>query len=279
MGGTTPNYGIPYPSSTDRPNIAQDMASLAAQVDAIVKSIPIGASFEWDYGTLQIPSWAILQYGQAISRSTFPQLHALASASSYPHGNGDASTTFNVADKRGRLSAGKDDMGGSAASRITAGLSGDGTQLGLAIGVEGVTLSTAAMPSHSHGGATTVMSADHTHSADSQGRNAAHNHADPGHYHSPSVGGVPYNQGWMGRDDGWYSGSNGDPWGPHYGGQWFGSNTGYMSSGTESADHAHGTWTGGISANHIHGIAADGGGGTHLNTQPTIIVNKIVRAI
>src|SRR5438128_87930 len=43
-------------------------------------------------------------------------------------GAGDRSTTFNLPDLRGYLLAGKDDMGGAAASRITAGASGiDGT--------------------------------------------------------------------------------------------------------------------------------------------------------
>jgi microcystin-dependent protein len=47
------------------------------------------------------------------------------------YGSGDGSTTFNVPDKRGRVSVGKDNMGGSTAGRITAAVSGlDGTVLG-----------------------------------------------------------------------------------------------------------------------------------------------------
>ncbi len=42
----------------------------------------------------------------------------------YPYGNGDGSTTFNVPDRRGRVIAGRDDMGGSVAGRLTAAGSG-----------------------------------------------------------------------------------------------------------------------------------------------------------
>src|SRR5262249_10145195 len=58
----------------------------------------------------------------------------------------------NLPDLRGYLLAGKDDMGGAAASRITAGASGiDGSVLGAAGGAQTVTLITAQMPAHGHG--------------------------------------------------------------------------------------------------------------------------------
>jgi microcystin-dependent protein len=54
-------------------------------------------------------------------------------------------------DLRGRVPVGKDDMGGSAANRITSGGSGiAGTTLGAAGGAETHTLSTSQMPPHSH---------------------------------------------------------------------------------------------------------------------------------
>jgi len=280
--GTTSNYGIPYPQPSAKPNLAVDFQAIVAKIDSAIMSIPIGASFEWDYGSAQIPSWVILQYGQAVSRTTYPALHNLAVAAFYPHGSGDNSTTFNIADKRGRASAGKDDMGGAAANRITAAISGTaGTTLGAAVGVEGVTLATASMPSHSHGGATGGISADHSHSGTSAGRDTAHNHSDPGHNHSPAIGGIPSRGGWMGDADGYYSSAGGDPMGCYYGGSqgWCYANTGNMQCGGESADHYHGNTTGGIDTNHVHGIYADGGGGAHLNTQPTIIAHKVVRAI
>ena len=66
-------------------------------------------------------------------------------------GSGDGSTTFNVPDLRGRGVFGQDNMGGSAASRITvAGGNFDGTVLGGAGGTQNHTLTTAEMPVHNH---------------------------------------------------------------------------------------------------------------------------------
>ena len=277
--GTTANYGLRYPEPTDTPDIQRDMQNLSTDVDALIMTVPIGMTLEWDYGAAAIPSWSLLQYGQAVSRTLYSALHALASAASYPHGSGDGSTTFNIADKRGRVSAGKDDMGGTAASRITAALSGAaGTLLGAVCGVEGISLSTAQIPSHSHGGATGNPSANHGHSGTSGGISANHLHSDNGHRHSPA-GRCFFADGWMGTGNNDFSDGGGDHYGSHMGYQWLWNNTGSFNIATENVDHSHYTGTGGVSANETHAITAEGGGGAHLNTQPTIIVNQIVRAI
>jgi len=269
--GTTAAYALRYPELADPPNIPNDLKNLANDVDAKIPGIPVGASSEWDYGAAQIPSWALLQYGQAISRAGYPALHALASAASYPHGNGDNATTFNLADKRGRVSAGKDDMGGTAAGRITAAISGTaGTVLGAAVGNEGVTLAVAAIPSHDHSG-TGWQSADHTHTANTGYISADHSHGigDPGHAHN-----ITYGRGW---NNSGYPGSTDQQQ------QVLDKSVDAATTGQYvnwfSADHTHTIGTGWISANHNHGVTAQGGGGSHLNMQPTIIVNKIIRAI
>lgn len=75
-----------------------------------------------------IPAKWALCYGQAVSRTTYADLFAVLGTS---WGAGDGSSTFNLPDLRGRLVAGIDNMGGVAASRITAGVSGvPGTTLG-----------------------------------------------------------------------------------------------------------------------------------------------------
>jgi hypothetical protein len=61
-----------------------------------------------------------------------------------------ANKTITLPDLRGRVAAGKDDMGGSAAARMTSGNGLDGTVLGNSGGEQVHTLLTAEMPSHTH---------------------------------------------------------------------------------------------------------------------------------
>jgi len=76
----------------------------------------------------------VLAYGQAISRSTYSSLFSILSTT---YGPGDGSTTFNLPDCRGRIIAGKDDMGGSVASRLTSSWFGsNAATLGAANGNE-----------------------------------------------------------------------------------------------------------------------------------------------
>ena len=74
-------------------------------------NIPLGGMLEFT-GTTRPTASFVLPFGQAISRTTYAAYFAMVGTT---YGAGDGSTTFNVIDKRGRVSAGKDDMGGSAA--------------------------------------------------------------------------------------------------------------------------------------------------------------------
>lgn len=106
--------------------------------------IPIGSSIDF-WGTSAPNSSFALAYGQAISRTTYATLFGLLGTT---YGPGDGSTTFNIPDLRGRVVAGKDDMGGSAAARLsgTSITIGGATTLGGSGGVETKTLVTANLP-------------------------------------------------------------------------------------------------------------------------------------
>lgn len=108
-------------------------------------AIPLGSSIDY-WGTTAPSSHFVLAYGQAISRTTYATLFSLFSTT---YGTGDGSTTFNVPDLRGRVVAGKDDMGGSAASRLTTSGGGvDGTSLGSAGGTQNKTLNANDLPAN-----------------------------------------------------------------------------------------------------------------------------------
>lgn len=80
-----------------------------------------------------------------------------------------ANKTIALPDLRGRVIAGMDDMGNSAASRLTSGNSGfSTTALGAAGGVEVITLSTAQIPSHTHANTLTDPGHAHTYTAPGQ---------------------------------------------------------------------------------------------------------------
>lgn len=110
--------------------------------------IPLGTSIDY-WGTTAPSSHFVLAYGQAISRTTYATLFSLFSTT---YGTGDGSTTFNIPDLRGRVVAGLDNMGGSAASRLTDATSGFGDSLGEAGGAQSRTLVTANLPPYTPSG-------------------------------------------------------------------------------------------------------------------------------
>lgn len=107
--------------------------------------VPIGVGMEWWGPESSIPSSFVASYGQSYPASTYPRL-----AKAW----GITGQTITMPDKRGRMSIGKDDMGGTAANRVTTGASGiDGATLGASGGAETVVLAAANNASHRHRGA------------------------------------------------------------------------------------------------------------------------------
>jgi microcystin-dependent protein len=99
------------------------------------------------YAGSSAPTGWLLCYGQAVSRSTYADLF---SAIGTTYGAGDGSTTFGLPDLRGRVAAGKDNMGGSDAGRLSGATSITGTTLGSAGGAATHTLSEAELATHAH---------------------------------------------------------------------------------------------------------------------------------
>jgi microcystin-dependent protein len=82
-------------------------------------------------------------FGQAVSRTTYASLFALVGTA---YGTGDGLTTFNLPDVRGRVTAAADNMGGTAAGRLTSIAS----TLGSNGGEQSHTLATGELPAHQH---------------------------------------------------------------------------------------------------------------------------------
>lgn len=94
------------------------------------------------------PSGWLLCHGQAVSRTDYG---ALFTAIGTTYGTGDGSTTFNLPDLRGRVVAGLDNMGGSAASRLTSTtITGGADGLGEVGGAQTHTLTSSEIPAHKH---------------------------------------------------------------------------------------------------------------------------------
>lgn len=100
------------------------------------------------YAALATPVNWLLCDGSAISRTTYSNLFAVVSTT---HGSGDGTTTFNLPDLRGRVPAGLDNMGGSAANRLTSTVLTASNTLGATGGAQTHILTTAQLPAHKHG--------------------------------------------------------------------------------------------------------------------------------
>lgn len=142
MGGNRITNVAPGTNPTDVATVSQ-----LASAD----TVPIGAVL--DYWGATPPTGYLFAAGQAISRTTYAALFAVIGTAA---GSGDGSTTFNLPDYRGRVSAGKENMATPASTRLNTLSS---STLGATGGAQTHTLTTAEMPAHSH----TVTDPGHAH--------------------------------------------------------------------------------------------------------------------
>jgi microcystin-dependent protein len=166
---------------------------------SIMSLVPIGTVLDYAGSGGTVPAGWLLCAGQEIPQSTFAALFAVLG----PTYNLGTETVghFRVPDLRGRVVAGKDDMGTTgAASRLTSGGSGvNGASLGGSGGAQTHVLTEPQLASHSHGTGTlaTQASGGHTHSlaGTSTADGGSHTHTVVGdvqgaglHDHSGSTG-------------------------------------------------------------------------------------------
>lgn len=104
--------------------VASGIASTGADglVPPAQGGLPPGAIV--DYAGSTEPAGFLFCTGAAVSRTGEARLFAAIGTT---YGAGDGSTTFNLPDYRGRVAAGRDDMGGTNAQRLTTVLTGNTT--------------------------------------------------------------------------------------------------------------------------------------------------------
>ena len=190
------------------------------------------------------PNGWLLCFGQAVSRSTYAGLFAVIGTT---YGAGDGSTTFALPDLRGRAVAGLDNMGGSAASRLTNTVLTASNTLGATGGAQTHTLTSgeSGVPAHQH--SNTI-----TNNAVTTGNDS------PDHTHSFSPVSTPISSGWSISSGG--AGYN---------------TSGTTTTGGRSAFHQHSV-TSNVTISNVNNTAANASS-AHLNTQPTIVLNYIVK--
>lgn len=128
----------PATASTDAINLSQFQTGT-----------PVGSVV--DFAGSTAPATWLLCFGQAVSRTDYASLFAVIGTT---FGAGNGSTTFNLPDARGRVSAGKDDMGGADAQRLST-LAGAKTVGGNG-GAQTHSLVLGEIPAHDHSGATGI---------------------------------------------------------------------------------------------------------------------------
>ena len=209
-----------------------------------------------------VPSGWLLCYGQSLSKATYDALWQIIG---YTYGGSGAS--FNLPDLRGRSIFGKDDMGGTAASRLTTAVSNvDGTTLGAVGGDQRSQL-------HTH----VLTDTGHTHSITDKSHTHTITINDPKHTHNDGRRAVlaPTHYGYVSNPNAQWPGGGG------YGAY----DNAYVSSeytgisATNDTKYTGITTTNPTSANTVANsiTVANYGAGNSQNIPPAIVMNYVIK--
>ena len=149
--------------------------------------VPIGGTIEWN-GETEPEGW-LFEDGREVSRTTYPALFATIGTK---FGAGNGSTTFNIPDSCGRVTAGLN----RGKARLTAKTGGvDGDVLGAVGGTEQHTLIVEQVPKHKHDGKA-IKNGKHVHPFTVRGQQ----YSDQGGSR-PTLGGANLSLQWTSNTD------------------------------------------------------------------------------
>lgn len=127
-------------------------------------NIPIGANVE---GNCIAPGSTVTSKTlTTVTLSIAAVISVTTSARFFPYGNGDGSTTFNVPDLRGKVLAGRTNMGGVTSSNLTSTYFGSNPDaVGANGGTQSATLTLPNLPSFTPQGRITITDPGHVHTS------------------------------------------------------------------------------------------------------------------
>lgn len=155
-------YSALYAAITITANVNCNSGSPILTGFSDTTQIPIGAPVE--VTCVAVGTIVISKTGSTVTVSNNAIISTSVAAKFFPWGNGNATTTFNVPDLRGRVLPGRDNMGGTAAARLSLtyyGVNPDG--LGAAGGAQSKTLATTNLPAYTPAGTIVSTDAGHKH--------------------------------------------------------------------------------------------------------------------
>lgn len=227
-----------------------------------------------DYALKTPPSSAwMMCYGQVLTpgNPVTARLRQKLIDDGFTYGQDGTSGNPLIPDSRGRTTAAPDNLGGTAANRLSGA-----TAIGGSVGAESHTLTVGQLPTHAHtataasgGGhahtATAAAGGTHAHTASTA---AAGDHAHTMNMRQKVSSGTPDNARMEGAGNGTVYDIASNSAGSHA----------HTVTVNAAADHTH-TLTVAAAAAHAHTItvANEGSGNAHPIVQPTLLLNKIIK--